>query len=311
MKLKKIYAVALAALTLSACSDDDNDANTAACVVNMQEQTMTASEDIAQDTYYNVPIVVTGNANGPIRVTVEVSGSSGTPAVEGEHYVITEKTITIPADKKTGYIEFHTTGDKEINDDRQFVMTIVDAEGATIGTNKTTVVNLLDDDHLLPEAYAKINGIYSCVSDDGTFDLGISTYPEGDENYLKKAVIYGWQGYNWAQMECTFSYDVASGSVRLNIPVGSLVAEGVEFNGIGVANIFVCGYSSDGLSLGGSISVVSNPEVTEFEFQSGLAGGIFKGDGKKDEAGNPVCDAGDFLGYIWFGYQSLKMNKMQ
>lgn len=74
MKLNKIFAIALAALTLTACSDDD-DVNSAACTVSMQEQTINASEDMVADIYYYVPIQVTGDSNGPIRVTVEVSGT--------------------------------------------------------------------------------------------------------------------------------------------------------------------------------------------------------------------------------------------
>lgn len=304
MKLNKIFALALATLTLTACSDDD-DTNTASCTVSMQEEVINASEDMVQDVYYYVPVQVTGESNGPIRVTVQVAGTGETPATEGEHYVITEKTITIPAGAKEGKIEFHPTGDTEINEDRQFVMTIVSAEGAVIGQNRTTVVNLRDDDHLLPEAYAKIEGIYSCNGDGEQFNLGIATYPEGDENYLKKAVIYGWEGYTSAQIECTFSYDVATGQVRLNIPVGALVAEGVNFGSdLGICNVFVCGYSSSGLSLGGSISVVSNEDISEFEFQGGIAGGIF--DGSASEASGSA-----FLGYVWFRYLSIQMTKMQ
>lgn len=303
MKLNKIFALALATLTLTACSDDD-DTNTASCTVSMQEQVINASEDMVQDVYYYVPVQVSGDANGPIRVTVQVSGTGETPAIEGEHYVITEKTITIPAGSKVGKIEFHPTGDTEINEDRQFVMTITAAEGAVIGQNKTTVINLLDDDHLLPEAYAKVDGIYNCNGDGQQFNLGIATYPEGDENYLKKVIIYGWQGYTWAQIECTFSYDVATGQVRLNMPVGALVADGVDFGDIGVCNVFVCSYSSEGLSLAGNISIVSNEDVSELTFQSGLAGGIFDG-----SATTP--SGSSFLGYVWFRYLSLQMTKMQ
>lgn len=301
MKLNKIFAIALAALTLTACSDDDDNMNTASCTVNMKEQVVNASEDMVQDVYYYVPIEVTGNSNGPIRVTVEVSGTGTTPATEGEHYIITEKTITIPAGQKVGQIEFHPTGDTDINEDRQFLMTIVSAEGATVGQNRTTVVNLLDDDHLLPPAYAAIEGIYACNGDGRNLNLGIAIYPEGDENYLKKAIIYGWNGNAWAQVECTFSYDVASGRVRLNLPVGSPVAEGVDFGDIGVCNVYVCGYSADGLSLSGNIPIVSNADIDTFTFQSGIAGGIFSGS----------ASGSNFTGYVWFRYQSLKMTKMQ
>lgn len=302
MKLNKIFAIALATLTLTACSDDDDNMNTASCTVNMKDQVVNASEDMVQDVYYYVPIEVTGNANGPIRVTVEVSQTGTTPATEGEHYVITEKTITIPAGQKVGQIEFHPTGDTDINEDRQFLMTIVSAEGATVGQNRTTIVNLLDDDHSLPPAYAAIEGIYACNGDGKAFNLGIATYPEGDDKYLKKAIIYGWQGYADMEVECSFSYDVASGRVRLNIPIGTLVAEGVQFNPpVGLCNVYICGISGNSISLSGSISVVSNSDISSFTFQSGIAGGLFDGE----------FSSANFKGYVWFAYDSLKMTKMQ
>ena len=41
---------------------------------------MSVSEDMQQGVYYKVPIVVTGEANGPVEVTVEVQGTGTTPA---------------------------------------------------------------------------------------------------------------------------------------------------------------------------------------------------------------------------------------
>ena len=107
MKFNKIYAIALAALTLTACSDDDDNGlnSTSGVTVQMQQSTMSVSEDMQQGVYYKVPIVVTGEANGPVEVTVEVQGTGTTPATEDEHYVITDKTITIDADKAKQWIK--------------------------------------------------------------------------------------------------------------------------------------------------------------------------------------------------------------
>lgn len=155
-------------------------------------------------------------------------------------------------------------------------------------------------------AYEKIKGVYNCTSDNGTLQLSIATYPKGTENYLKKARIFGWQGYDWAQIECDFTCDVTTGIVSLNIPEGALVAEDVNFgDDLGICKVFACGYSSSsGLSLGGNISVVSDADVNTFTFQNGIAGGIF--DGNTTEA-----TSSSFLGYIWFRYLSLNMTKIQ
>lgn len=69
MKFNKLYAIALAALTLTACSDDDDNGlnTTSGVTVQMQQSTMSVSEDMQQNVYYKVPVVVTGEANGPLK----------------------------------------------------------------------------------------------------------------------------------------------------------------------------------------------------------------------------------------------------
>ena len=152
----------------------------------------------------------------------------------------------------------------------------------------------------LPEdAYARIEGIYICNGDGETFNLGISIYPEDDENYLKKVIIYGWKGYEWAQIECDFSFNAFAGVPNLSIPVRTPVALNVDFGDIGVCNVYVCGYSSDSLSLNGTIDVAGNENVSELVFQNGIAGGVFSGEAIEY----------NFTGYVWFRYLTLTMSK--
>ncbi len=76
-------------------------------------------------------------------VTIEVKEVGGNPAKEDVHYYITDKTISIP--DSIGYVEVEPVDDDEINDDRTFEITIVEAKGAKIG-NATTQVSLKDND---------------------------------------------------------------------------------------------------------------------------------------------------------------------
>lgn len=153
---------------------------------------------------------------------------------------------------------------------------------------------------MLPEdVYARIEGIYTCNGDGETFNLGISIYPEDDENYLKKAIIYGWKGYEWAQIECDFSFNAFTGIPSLSIPVGTPVALDVDFGDIGVCNVYVLGCSTDGLSLGGTINVAGNEDVSVFTFQYGIAGGLFNG---------PAITSSS-MRYVWFSYLTLTMSK--
>ena len=71
MKLSKILAIGLAVLTMTACSDDDefnfnSDGNV---TVDMAQPSITLKENKG---YFNVPVVVSGEANGYVQVTVEV-----------------------------------------------------------------------------------------------------------------------------------------------------------------------------------------------------------------------------------------------
>lgn len=153
---------------------------------------------------------------------------------------------------------------------------------------------------VLPEdVYAQIEGIYTCNGDGETFNLGISIYPEDDEKYLKKVIIYGWKGYEWAQIECDFSFNAFTGGPNLSIPVGTPVALDVDFGDIGVCNVYVLKYTSKGLYIGGTIDVAGNEDVSELVFQNGIAGGVFSGEAIEY----------NFTGHALFAYQTLTMSK--
>lgn len=281
MKLNKIFAIALAALTMTACSDDD-EYNTASAVVEMGETTIEAQEDFTEDDYYKVPIVVTGETNGPISVTVEVTGSGDTPATENENYIITQKTITIPAGSKIGYIEFHTTGDWDLNPDRKFIMTITSAQGATIGQRKSTLIALLDDETLFVPIYATLGGLWIATDDaNNQYYMTLTTYPEDDENYLRKVNISGWAGISSTECDATVRLNPVTNEILLQIPVGTSLGM-FNFTGLGVCSVFITGVTEgeDGnlsLSLSGNVNATSNTAHDAFVFRSIVCGGVFNG----------------------------------
>lgn len=281
MKLNKIFAIALAALTMTACSDDD-EYNTASAVVEMGETTIEAQEDFTEDDYYKVPIVVTGETNGPISVTVEVTGSGDTPATENENYIITQKTITIPAGSKIGYIEFHTTGDWDLNPDRKFIMTITSAQGATIGQRKSTLIALLDDETLFVPIYATLGGLWIATDDaNNQYYMTLTTYPEDDENYLRKVNISGWAGISSTECDATVRLNPVTNEILLQIPVGTSLGM-FNFTGLGVCSVFITGVTEgeDGklsLSLSGNVNATSNTAHDAFVFHNIVCGGVFNG----------------------------------
>lgn len=276
MKSSKIFAIALAALTMTACSDDDNDFNTAGDVtVSMQKPEMSVSEDY-NGTFYNIPVVIEGDANGPIKVTVEVSPAETDPAIEEKDYVITQKTITIPSDSKIGYIEFHPVGDNEENPDRVFTATITSAEGATIGSSNKCRVILLDNERLLPEAYAKVIGIWSVECDAGTYPMAITGFEEGEEGYLTNVVLTGWHGQSDCSATAGFSLDASTGKVLLTLPYGQVIAT-KNFTGYGRQDVQLIGYDGTYIYPTGQQTIESNENVTQFVFSQGVAGAFNSG----------------------------------
>lgn len=302
MKFNKIYAIAIAALSLTACSDSDDDNglnSTSGVTVQMQKMTMSVSEDMQQGVYYEVPVVVTGDANGPVEVTLEVQGTGTTPATEGEHYVITDKTITIDADSKIGYMEFYPTGDKVANEDRQFIVTIVSAKGATVGTESTCIVTLIDNESLLPKAYEKIQGSYVVTADgEDPFVANVVGVLEGEDGYLTKVYITDFYDPDFDPIECDFSFDASTGKGIITMPFGVFLGGPWNFGGkYGVCDVFMCSVSGGQLVTSGAAVAKTDEDFTSFTFDKSLLGGMFS---------NP---SGSFTGGVYFWFDNCKFTK--
>lgn len=300
MKLTKIFAAALAILTMTACSDDDP-VNTADVTVNMQQSTMTVAEDFSTGVYYYIPVVLSGETNGPVTVTVQVEGTGANPAVEDENYIITSKTIVIPAGETEGAIEFHPSSNDDINEDRQFTVTIVAASGAKVGSNATTLVTLVDEDHLLPEALGKLVGEWVSTTTRGQYTCTISDFPEGDPNHFKQVKLSGIGGLDYLDdVILDFTLDASTGLVILSLDMPQVLATDINFGFM--ADVVLLPMDSEGLYLSGTASAISNEEVTQFVFDIGCAGGLFA-------PGNHT--GGGFLGRVNFQMPSFSLTKVQ
>ena len=301
MKFNKIYAIALAALTLTACSDDDDNGlnSTSGVTVQMQQSTMSVSEDMQQGVYYKVPIVVTGEANGPVEVTVEVQGTGTAPATEDEHYVITDKTITIDADTQIGYVEFYPKGDDVANDDRQFIVTITGAKGATVGTESTCIVTLVDNESLLPKAYEKIQGTYVVTADgEDPFVANVVGVAEGEEGYPTKLFITNFYDPDFVDIECTFSFDASTGKGLVAMPLGVTIGGPWNFGSkYGVCDVVMCSVNNGAVVTSGDAVATTDTEFTTFTFDKSLIGVLYT---------NP---AGAFTGATYFWFDNCKFTK--
>ena len=150
MKYIKLLMLLAVVTFFGACSSDDDSWNSAADVtVSMKNPTMVIKENMGLT---NVPIEVKGKTNGNVYVTLAVKEVGKKPAKEDVHYYITDKTISIS--DSIGYVEVEPVDNDEINADRTFEITIVEAKGAKIG-NATTQVSLKDNDS---QIYEKLQG---------------------------------------------------------------------------------------------------------------------------------------------------------
>lgn len=157
MKLNKIFAIALAALTLTACSDDDDSGmNTASGVtVNFETATLSLEET---DGLVKIPVKVTGKTNGKISMNVTVTEVGQTPAKEDIHYLLTDKRLIIGEGQDVGYIELKVVNDRFLNEDRKFDLAITNISGAAKGQTATCQVTIKDNDELL---YGRLQGSWT------------------------------------------------------------------------------------------------------------------------------------------------------
>lgn len=226
MKYVKLFALAAGAFMLTACSDD-NDFNSASDVtVEMAKSEITVKENAGT---FNVPVKVTGDPNGPVKVKIVVEASASNPALpfeekEGKwsgNYIITSETINIPADEKTANVEISTVDDLEENPDRSFTIRIESAEGATIGSAATTVVILKDNDSV---PYEKVQGTWNFSFNDydgnpASWTMTIGGYDEGSKEYGNELYLSGLLGYQ-NELSLKFHNDEATGEcyIEMELP---------------------------------------------------------------------------------------------
>lgn len=281
------------ASVFAACSDDDETWNsTSGVTVSMQKAEMTVKENAG---IFNVPIEVKGNTNGNVYVKVAVSETGTNPAKEDVNYYVTDATIVIS--DSLGYVEIETVDDEDVNVNRTFNVTIVEAQGATIG-NATTTVTLKDNDS---QFYEKLQGTWTMTSDEEeAWTVTVSGADEGDADYENKLYIKGMMGYSWTYAELAYHYDVATneGYVAFDNLGNYNFAEDVNFGLGGYNNVVL--YSVPAGSSSYTTTPIKGTWSADFKtitFENvPLYGLIFNQDGS-------------FTRYRWFSISNIKMTK--
>lgn len=297
MKLNKIFAFLLGAVLFTACSDDDESWNNGSATVSMGSTEYSFKENKG---IVNIPIVVTGEQNGPIRVTVEVAETGSNPAMDDVHYYITSKTIVIPADSQSGNIEMITVDDDDINEERTFTMTIKSVEGATIGSNSSAIIALKDNDSAF---YEKLQGKWRMsaldAGEEATWDITILGYDEGEAGYDEILYMTGMMGYNWTSATLQYHYDIATKKGTVTLLFGELFAENVNFGLDTPMDVYTGGLTEAGsLTLNGGIEGTWSDDFSTITFD-------------KVPLELPLFETGtsNFSGYRWTEITNMVLTK--
>jgi hypothetical protein len=238
MKFSKIFLLAGVAFAFASCSEKEEWNTTGEAVVGMAKAELTVSEAAGM---FNIPFVVAGDRNAPVQVTFEVAPLEETeklaPAIADENYLVTSKVINVSAEAASGNIEVIAVNDEKVNEkNRAFVVTIISVNGGTIDeANKTTIVTLKD-----PSPYEAMAGKWTMTTASGKkWNVTIHAATEDDPDYNKVLYVTGMMGYDWTVLTMPYSYNYEEGKPEVYIKAGELFAEGVNFTGLGVCNVYL------------------------------------------------------------------------
>ena len=283
-KYIKLLALLVLPLAFTACSDDDENLNGGEATVQFQETSMTVSERTSS---LNIPIVVSGDHSGLIKVRVECVESNG--VTDDENVIITSRDLRIPAGVEEVEVEIYTSMlTEEETPGRYFTLEIVSAEGAQV-SNGTCRVDIEEVKKVEPLTYEQMIGTWTFVCEDGTFDLNVTEKVAGES--LACTGSFGGQNISF-----TLNYDEATSTPSIQLGEVAYTANYADLGG----DVFVVwsALSGNNISIEGNVSS-SWYDDGEIEFGGTLAGGIF------------LASDSSFTGYIDFSWTNPHMVKKQ
>lgn len=266
MKFRKIYTLLLTSFLFVACSEEES-WNSSDVTVNMAQEEVLVKESAG---IFNVPVTVSGELNGPIKVTVEVTEAGENPAMEDVHYIVTSKSIVIPADATGGNIEICAVDDNDINETRTFTVKIVNVEGASVGNQTVTTVGLRDNDSAF---YEKLQGkwkmsVNSPYTGAQTWDVTVIGYDETEDGYNEILYVTGMMGYDWTQATLLYNFDMNTQKVTLSFALGTMFAEGVNFGADGLNDVYLGTAEGNQMVIEGTIDGECNDDFTTITFDN-------------------------------------------
>ncbi len=268
-KYISLFVAGFVALTSWRDNNDDYAVNTAAGVgVSVETSEMVVNEIKG---IFNIPIVLTGEPNGYVKVKVKIVGTDDPDqdqAIADNHFYLTSEYINIPADTKTANIELRTQALDSRDPDLYFRVVIERAEGATIEPLNTCTVTIVDQ---------MSSPIYSLA---GAWELSFKDYdgaaivtPRSELKVVNEETgrcqfeAFYPALYSGLVLNVDIREDPASGEYKMSIPYGTTAASGLNFTGLGVCDVLITDTNG---SLKGSNVGTWNDDHTVVTFSQGL-----------------------------------------
>lgn len=243
MKYLKLFILMAALLPFFTSCSEDEDVNTTECTVGFESDAIKISETAG---ITQIPINVSGYRNGPVKVVLETETVGENGAVEGTHYRITDKTLNLNSDTlSTGVInvEVQVIDDSEVNENRQFKLKIISAEGANV-TTAETLVTIVDNES---NPYSAFGGQWYLNATNSSGEqvkvpMTITAAQEGEFGYesILTGTTEGLCGYNetltWT---IEWLYDDAAGEGALSVIAAGEDTQIGEYNSAYTLHFFI------------------------------------------------------------------------
>ena len=295
-KILLIFVAGVASMNLfTSCSQDD-DVNTGDATVAFASTTLTVKENKG---LFSVPVVVTGNQNGPIEIDVDIVENDD-KCRKDVNFLVTSTHLIIPQNKKQVKIEIQSVDDRVINDDRTFQLRLSSAKGAKISDVAGLIDITMRDNDNIP--YERMSGTWTVeatnsLSESGkepiTWTTTITTVEdETDPSYGSSLTMSPWamwdgsiptfdeQGQTLSH-PLTFHYNESTQVATVDLTFGSIMASGIDFgtgeDGTDLTNATVrsATMGMTGLVYSGTMVGTVSPDFDEIKFNLPVLGIIF------------------------------------
>lgn len=308
--MKKIFSIitclTAALCLLGSCSDEEK-INTGNAQVSFAQTELSVKE--SKGIFY-VPINVSGEQNGTIKLSISVS-SNDANCKEDVNYIITSKDIIVPENKTLVNVEIKAIDDRVINADRHFTLHIDNANGASISGNSSVNVTLLDNDDIPYERMAGtwVVSAINILSESGKDPISWETKltivdDESDPSYGSVINSEPWAIFDGSipvfdetgKTLChamTFHHNESSGKTTVDMKMGTYMASDLDFGiqegvDLSKASIRSATMGMAGLTYQGTITGTVNDTFDEITFTNPVFEIIF------NTAGQPFMYYGGF-----------------